>query len=72
MPKVDNERLKGCELMKWVLWIFIFLLVVIMVILITKIKVKIRYQHVHDNDEFHHKIVGLVRVAKIYNQYTSY
>ena len=52
MPKVDTERLKGCELMKWIMWILIFLLVLFMVILITKIKVKIRYQHIRENDEF--------------------
>ena len=62
--QVDNERLKGCEQMKWVLWIFIFLLVVLVLILITKIKVKIHYQHVHDNDEFIIKLsawFGLLR-----------
>lgn len=64
MSQVDNERLKGCEQMKWVLWIFIFLLVVIVLILITKIKVKIHYQHVHDNNDFIIKLsawFGLLR-----------
>ncbi len=64
MPKVDTERLKGCELMKWIMWILIFLLVLVMVILITKIKVKIRYQHIRENDEFIIKLsawFGLLR-----------
>ena len=64
IPKVDNERLKGCGQMKWILWIFIFLLVLFLLIIITKIKVKIRYQHVRDNDELIIKLsawFGLLR-----------
>ena len=49
---VDNESLKGCERMKWILWILIILLVVLVLIIITKVKVKIRYQHISDDDEF--------------------
>ena len=64
MPKVDNERLKGCERMEWVFWILLFLLVVFILIIMTKIKVKIRYQHIRENDEFSIKLsawFGLLR-----------
>ena len=64
MPKVDNERLKGCERMKWVFWILFLLLVVFVLISMTKIKVKIRYQHIRENDEFIIKLsawFGLLR-----------
>ena len=64
MPTVDNERLKGCERMKWILWIFIVLLILFLLIMMTKIKVKIRYQHISDNDEFIIKLsawFGLLR-----------
>lgn len=52
MFKVDNERLKGCERMKWIIWILMLLIVVFIIIMMTKVKVKIRYQHISNDDEF--------------------